>query len=288
MPSIPAAFAKTIIEVHGEAGQAWLDDLPVQLRAVSSRWGLELEEPFANLSYNYVMPVTRTDGRPAVLKAGVPNAEQKREGHALRAFDGDGIAKLLEWDEDGGFLLIERLLPGRMLTEQAEEEAIKLAAGLMKRLWRKPPKDHSFPDLAEWTQGIEKLKGFPAELTKKSQLLREKLLASAPAPMLLHGDIHHFNILSAEREPWLAIDPKGVVGDPAFDIAAFLMNPDFPDASTLNQRIQIFAKELHMNEDRIRMWAAVQAVLSAWWTFEDHGHISDDALAYAEVAFQGL
>ncbi len=107
--------------------------------------------------------------------------------------------------------------------------------------------------------------------------------------MLLHGDFHHYNILAAERQPWLAIDPKGVVGDPAYETGAFLYNrlPDElqPDElrAILARRVEQLAVELTLDRDRILGWGLAQAVLSAWWSYEDHGHGWDEVMLVAKA-----
>ncbi len=107
--------------------------------------------------------------------------------------------------------------------------------------------------------------------------------------LLLHGDLHHWNVLSAQREPWLAIDPKGVVGEPAYETAAWLRNPvgmllnrDRP-GEVLERRVSILSDELGFDRERIRKWGAVHGVLSAWWTYEDHGHPGEEALEVARL-----
>jgi streptomycin 6-kinase len=143
--------------------------------------------------------------------------------------------------------------------------------------------------LSDWTEGIVRAKtaGFAAHLADRAVALREELLASAPEPVLLHADLHHFNILAAERQPWLAIDPKAVIGDPAYEPAAFLRNPvdrliGAPDCeSIVARRIDQFAE--HFDRSRLTGWAFVHSVLSAWWSFEDHGRGHEPALRFAEL-----
>jgi len=96
-------------------------------------------------------------------------------------------------------------------------------------------------------------------------------------PVLLHGDLHHDNILAAERQPWLAIDPKGLVGEPEYEVGALLRNPmpgllaiPHPER-VLARRLDILAESLGFDRDRLRAWGLAQAVLAAWWSIEDHG-----------------
>ncbi|MFN8501253.1 aminoglycoside phosphotransferase family protein [Kouleothrix sp.] len=292
---IPAPFARTIAELYGDAGRAWLADLPSRLAACARRWDLALGPPFA-LSYNYVAPAARADGTPLVLKLGVPNPELASEAAALRHYAGRGIARLL--DDDGlGALLLERLLPGTALAAiEDDAEATALAAEVMRRLWRPPPEAHLFPTTERWGRGFARLRErfgggtgpLPHALVARAERLFADLLASAGAPALLHGDLHHGNILAAARAPWLAIDPKGVVGEPAYEAGALLRNPiervlGAPSpARLLARRVDILADALGLDRARLVGWGLAQAVLSAWWSIEDHGYGWERAIALAE------
>jgi streptomycin 6-kinase len=117
-----------------------------------------------------------------------------------------------------------------------------------------------------------------------AERLFAELLASQAEPVLLHGDLHHFNILAAERQPWLALDPKGVVGEPAYEVGALLRNPS-PDqpAHVQARRVAQLAEALALDRERLLGWGVAQAVLSGWWMYEDHGYGWEPALACAEV-----
>ncbi len=296
MQEIPPQFAQTIAEVYGPAGVAWLAGLTALVASCGERWGLALGAPFA-LSYNYVAPAERADGSQVVLKLGVPNPELSSEAAALAHYGGRGCARLLDADPAGGALLIERLQPGTMLAALADDEAAtRVAAGVMRALWQPPPAEHTFVTVARWGLGFGRLRArfgggtgpLPTPLVARAEALFAELLASSAAPALLHGDLHHDNILAAERAPWLAIDPKGVVGEPAYEVGAFLRNPiervlRAPDPTRLlERRIAIFAEELGFEPARLAGWGMAQAVLSAWWSIEDHGHGWQPAIALAE------
>jgi streptomycin 6-kinase len=118
--------------------------------------------------------------------------------------------------------------------------------------------------------------------------LFEELLLSEETRLLLHGDLHHENILSAARGPWLAIDPKGVVGEAANDTAALLHNPagtlDAPDPrGLLQRRLDVLSGELDLDRARLRAWGIAQAVLSAYWGLEDCGRVWEGALEFARL-----
>jgi streptomycin 6-kinase len=287
---IPAHFERTTIELYGERGVTWLARLPILLAGCEQRWSLTVQPPFA-LSYNYVCPARRVDGTEVVLKAGVPNPELLAEIAALQLCSGRGMARLLEADEEQGVLVIERLRPGTPLADLADDdEATRIVARVMQQLWQPVPAEHSFPSVARWAAGLQKLRPhfggttgpLPQKLVETAEALFVDLLASMESPVVLHGDLHHWNILSAEREPWLALDPKGIVGEPAYEVGAWLRN-QMAGPTRMARRVAIFSEALGVDRQRLIGWGLAQAVLSAWWSIEDHGHGWEEAIACAEM-----
>ena len=298
MLTIPSNFAQSMRDVHGAAGESWVGQLPGIVSECVERWSLKVAEPFQLLSYNWVAPAVGSGGASLVLKVGFPCRELRGEIGALRIYDGRGSARLVDADGDLGALLLERLLPGVTLDSvQDETDATTIAAGAMRQLWRPAPANHQFPTIADWGKGFERLHQkfdggtgpFPANLVAEAEETFASLLATSAEPVVLHGDLHHFNILSAEREPWLAIDPKGVVGEPAYEVGAFMRNPwpqllSQPDVRIImSRRLDAFSGELGIDRQRLRGWAFAQAVLSAWWSYEDHRKVSEHALACAAL-----
>jgi len=281
--------------LYGDAGTAWTERLPELFREVCGRWSLTLEEPFQNLFYNYVSRARRADGADVVVKVGYPCRELMTEIEALRLFNGRGAVRLLEADKNRGALLLERLRPGSsLLNVECDEEATAIAAAVMRSLWHPAPNEHSFPTAADWGRGFERLRTefgggtgpFPTSLVEQAEGQFRDLLASAGPPVLLHGDLHYGNILAAEREPWLAIDPKGLIAEPAYEVGALIRNrlnagPDL--ARLFARRLDQLSAELSLDRERLRGWTMAQAVLSAWWTYEDHGEVALEALRVAEA-----
>ena len=280
---------------HNELGQR----LPTLLDHCAQRWSLTVLPPFPNLSFNYATPVVRRDGSEAVLKVGMPNKELCTEIAALRLYDGRNSVRLLDADPEQGILLLERLRPGTVLTTLADEandaQATSIAAAVMQGLWRSVPPEHDFPLISDWSEGLLMLRAhfgggvgpLPRRLIEEAETLFTELLASAAGPVVLHGDLHHDNILSSERSPWLAIDPKGVVGEPACEVGALLRNL-WPGRHTilhadklLQRRAHQLAEELQIDRARVRGWAVAQAVLSAWWCLEDDSDGWESAIALA-------
>ncbi len=297
-PSIPENFARNAVELRGAEGGAWIQALPKLIGECEERWSLEVGGPFPNLSFNWAAPATRADGTRAVLKLSFPeDREFKTEAEALELFDGRGVVRLLELDLKRGAMLLERLEPGAALDSlEDDEEATSIAAGVMKEMWRPVAPSHPFPTVHEWTRGLARLRErfdggagpMPAALVEEAESLFEDLIPSQDEPVLLHGDLHHGNVLTARRSPWLAIDPKGVVGEPAFDMGALLHNPvellEKPNpGKTLERRIHILSEELGLDRERVRGWGISQAVLSAYWGLEDHGEVWKESLVFARL-----
>jgi streptomycin 6-kinase len=273
----------------------WLGALPELLHQLTDRWSLTLDAHFPGIIYNYVAPARRADGMRAVLKVSRHVDETRNEIAALALWDGDGAARLLEAEPEIGALLIERLEPGTMLTDVAETDddaATLVAAGVLRRLWRPAPDGHDLRSLERWTESYDRnrealsrgARGFPATLFKRADAMRRDLLDSIEERTVLHGDLHHFNILRARRAPWLAIDPKGLTGDRCFDVCQFFRNP-MPQGvppSVNRRRLNIFCAELGLDRRRTKDWCFVHAILDACWDFED-GESWERTIAYAEA-----
>ena len=299
-PVIPQALGRNVVDVHGADGADWLERFPATLAEFADRWSLDVLPPFDPLSYNYAAPAVRCDGTAAVLKAGVPCREIETEVAALALYAGRGAVRLLEAEVERGVMLLERAVPGAPLRWMDDEDATVAAAEVMRRIWRPVPGEHPFPTVADWTSGLsrlrEKFEGgtgpFPAGAVENAETLFEMLLDSMDEPVVLHGDAHHWNILAATREPYLAIDPKGVVGEPAYEVGAFLRNPmrELLDAQDpvrlLSRRVDIFEQRLGIDRSRMIQWAFAQAILSAWWFYEDHEDGWRPALELADIIAQ--
>lgn len=298
MDSVPDNLIRTNIKMRGAAGAEWLDRLPAIVAACERRWGLAVGPPFPDLSYNYAAPAKRAEDTPVVLKLCFPGDLGFRpESEALRLFDGRGSVRLLEIDLDLGAMLLERVQPGtRLAAVEDDEAATSIAAEVMRRLWRPAPPDHSFPTVTDWAAGLAKLKdifggapaGLPARLVEEAGALFAELIPSQAGPVVLHGDLQHYNILASGRGGWLAIDPKGVVGEPAYEVGALLRNPErllaMPQPGrVMARRVDQLAEELGFDRARIRGWGLAQVVLSIYWELEDHGRVWDQGLLCAEL-----
>lgn len=293
---LPAKFIENILETHGESGRRRLADLPRIVDEIAANWSLRVDEPFPNLSYNYVAPcVCVEDGSEAVLKIGFDETDSivSSEAEFLKILDGDGAVKLLRSDENRRALLLERIVPGENLIKLAavdDERATTEAVKILKKIRRAPPENAVFSTLEKSVESFLRAEktAFDFASIKKAQKIFERLVGSSER-RLLHGDLHHENILSARREPFLAIDPKGIVGDFGFEISVFLNNPRgwLPANSngrrTARRRVERFGEAFAIEPRDLRDWAYAEAVLSAWWTIEDGGGGWEKQLARAEI-----
>jgi streptomycin 6-kinase len=277
----PEDFLQFMRDVYGtEAANAWFQRLPSFLEECAERWHLTLLPPFENLSFHYVAPAIRADGTPVILKTSEFSDEFEHGLAALRIFNGQGIARLLECDEGKKVMVLERLQPGTMLESLVPEQdvqATSILAGIMRQLWRLAPTEHTFPTVEQLGQGLTQLRAhyaggygpFPPRLVEEAMDLFATLSASAPQTMLLHGDLQHYNVLRS-GDTWLAIDPKGVVGDPGYEVGASFFNPlprilEVPNLEQmLARRVAQLSEELGMERARIRGWGLAQCVRNAW------------------------
>jgi len=297
---VPTQLIQKYREMHGEAGAAWAEGLPSVVADLEARWNVRVESVYP-LSYNWVARAVNSAGEPVVLKIGWPGEEEVfSEMAALCAFDGRGIAQLLAYDGPSAAMLLECIEPGVPLEQMADDdEATRIAAQVMRELWVEPPEQgrEALITVARWGMGFQKLHAtfgggtgpFSPQLVERAERTWAELEASpAHPPMLLHGDLHHWNILSAQRSPWLAIDPKGLIGEPAYEPGALLRNP-WPDVSDvplllerLPRRVAIIHEMLGLDRQRILAWSFTQAVLSSWWTYEETRAVGEQMIAFAE------
>lgn len=166
------------------------------------------------------------------MKIGFPekNSPGFNEKKLLEIFDGQGAVRIFQFDKTRHALLLEKLTPGESLVkicQQNDAQANSIAIKVIQRLLRETSDQSDFPLLKDWISGLQKAEktNFAPQFVKKARRFFDELMASSKKNFLLHGDLHHQNILSTEREPFLAIDPKGIVGNIWFEISSFLNNP---------------------------------------------------------------
>jgi streptomycin 6-kinase len=266
--------------------EEWLARLPSLVRDLADRWQLTLGPPFDSdeVSCAWVAVVTRDDGTSAVLKIGMPHLEGEQEIQGLRFWDGDPTVRLLEADDAANAMLLERCEPGTHLRQLSEPEQDAVIAGLLRRLWRPPPPNHSFRDLyalmASWrdeTLADAERWSDPGLVHAGLELLQE-LSISAASTVVLATDLHAGNALRARRQPWLVIDPKPVVGDAAYDATQHLLNCRSRLGARPAETINRFADLLGVDRERVRLWTFARAAA------EPRVDWSNDAMELARIA----
>ena len=290
---LPETFVHTIRKKKKKKGETFLANLPALVDEASAKWGLSEVQPVPNLSYNFVAFAKR-GSEDVVLKISVLHRELFSEMAALRWFDGTGVCKPLEIDEEKGFILLERLKPGILLAElDDDDERTHIALDVMdslesasllassEQMQKQASALHKFIRLTDWFGELKNLRPhfnggtgpFPKEIFERVESFLLELFADEDI-RLIHGDFHHFNILSSERG-WLAIDPKGVIGQAGYEIGPLMINPwgrlmdgDRLKVQTL-RRVDIIHERLGWERERIIQWSLAHAVLSAWWDFPD-------------------
>ena len=224
---------------------------------------------------------------PVVLKISKRQGDEWHAGDVLRAFDGDGTARV--YKSDAGAVLLERLDPGNELAELVrqgnDETATEILAQVMRQMAHHVPPAHC-PTVFEWAHGFERyLKGgdkqIPVTMVSEAGELYRNLATSQQTAMLLHGDLQHYNVLFDSGRGWVAIDPKGVVGELEYEVGALLRNPvEQPDLfatpAIIERRLGILTKALNLDYGRALRWAYAQAVLSAIWDVEDGYPVGPD------------
>jgi streptomycin 6-kinase len=204
---------------------------------------------------------------PAVLKIAMPHMEGEHEIQGLRFWDGDPTVRLLEFDDELGAMLLERCLPGSPLRALAEDDQDVVISGLLRRLWLQPLKPHPFRPLSTLTRywanetrsQIEQQPDIDMGLVGAGLHLFEKLPGNATRTALLATDLHAGNVVRAEREPWLVIDPKPFVGDPAYDATQHLLNCRTRLRLHPDRTIRNFANLAEIEYERVRLWTFARA-----------------------------
>ncbi len=296
MFNIPKQLQQNIIGAHGENGQQWLSTLAQLIAKYEDYWGLTALKPVANLSYNYVMTALKNN-RPVVLKLGVPHGEFLREIECLAHYKGHGAPQLLASDAEHGAMLLEKIVPGTTLKSyfpEDEEASLAITATVIQQLHSaKDPQDAAFPDIERWHASLNVASPsnmISEDLLTTAKQLSNHLIATQAQPVLLHADLHHDNILLGENDRWFAIDPKGIIGEPAYELGAFIRNP-FMELrrqtniqAILQRRVDAFAQYLELDRNRIVQWSFVQAVLSGCWSMEENNvHDAECAINSAKL-----
>jgi streptomycin 6-kinase len=218
--------------------------------------------------------------QPVVLKVLKRPGDEWASGKVVRAFQGHGVVRVHEYVD--GALLLERLTPGHslvnMVLDGRDDDAVDVVVDVMRQMTGRTPPP-TCATVLDWAKGFERHSStgdrrIPQEIVEEGQGWFLALASSQQNPRLLHGDLQHYNILFDSTRGWLAIDPKGVVGETEYEIGAVLRNPTerpdlFVSPATIERRLTRFASALSVDFDRSLGWGFAQAVLSAIWSIED-------------------
>jgi streptomycin 6-kinase len=294
---LPQSFVHTIQNTFGRRGRDWLKTLTDLIAEAARRWELTDIQPVPDLSYNFVA-FAGQGNEEVILKIGVPDRELVSEMATLRLFNGQGAAHMLQADLGQGMFVLERLKPGdRLVALEDDQQATQIAADVMLKLWQPALLEKSLIKLSDWFKGFHRLRSrfhggtspLDQKLVEEAEGAVKDFFAEDYEPMLIHGDLHHFNILLSARG-WLAIDPKGVIGPAAYEVGPLLINPrdkllsDSNPEVRMKKRIDILSERLGFERQRIRLWGLAHAVLSAWWNLEDNENWKNDMACAAIFA----
>jgi streptomycin 6-kinase len=257
-----------------QARRSWLATLPRVLEEVAESWGLQVGEPFSSASASLTLSAVRADGCPAVLKLQFPHRESEHEAAALVEWDGDGAVRLLAHDPRRHALLLEVCRPGTPLFELEQDAALDVLIGLLPRLWRRT--DRSFTPLADeaahWADTLPRAwqragRPFAPGLLEAALAVMDELAPTQGEQVLLHQDLHAGNVLRAEREPWLVIDPKPLSGEREFGLAPIVRGAELGHGrERVRYRLDRLTGALGLDRDRTCGWAFVQTLA---WSIEE-------------------
>lgn len=274
-------------------GSAWLTELPSLVDECARKWKLQLGDPFRG-EVSYVAPATTPAGSEVVLKVSFPSWESEHEAAALKHWAGHGAVRLLDHDADRDALLLERCMPGDALSDHPEEEATDIVAGVLRGLWEKTAPEEPFVALASaadrWAARLQSTYERAAEPFDRS-LLDSALSFMATVPsrdandVVLHQDLHGGNVLRRGSE-WVAIDPKPLVGERAFDLASHVrdrrhvMGEDARSRANVQRRLDELCSTLDIDHDRARGWAVAHALA---WSITPEGSFYPDLILAARL-----
>lgn len=282
-----------------DATREWLRTLSSVARDLLRQWELRPDGDVRSGEAGVVVPVHRADGTRAALKLQVPRAETRAAILGLARWDGRGVVQLLDSDVDRGGMLLELLHGDQSLeTVENDDDAVRVVGGLLARLHGADAPD-GLPGLgtiatdmiAAAPEAVRELDG--ADRSRFDRWVRRvSEVAADPGGSLLHWDLHYGNVLSADREPWLAIDPEPLVGDPGFDLwpaldSGWSAEGTVADAPRIvRRRFEILTEMLDLDRERAAVWTIARLLQNTLWDIEDgdpaistSAKTVDDALA---------
>ncbi|KPV44273.1 aminoglycoside phosphotransferase family protein [Alicyclobacillus ferrooxydans] len=291
MQFVSDKFKTHVHQLYGERADVWLQELPALLDRCEGRFGIRLQGPFPDLSWNLLLKAERPDGKRAVVKIAVEKEELSCELYALKAFVGRGGVHVIDADRDLGALVLEHVVPGTPLSTITDDDvATRIFCNVFQTLHGSKQNLHGteqtlrsrFPSVRDHFAVLDRYSEqckkngnsgpLPAHWVHRAKACLEDLISSTREHVLLHGDLHHGNILQSSDHGWVVIDPKGIIGDLHFDVIQYLLNHVDRGGDTqtvLNRRMDIICECLGLDSGRIAMWGIARGVLEACWILED-------------------
>ncbi|MDP1794007.1 MAG: aminoglycoside phosphotransferase family protein [Acidimicrobiales bacterium] len=262
-------------------GRRWLDALPQRVDHLSRLWSFEVVgPPFDGGMCGLVLPVVAHRNGDAVLKIQFPHPECVHEADALRAWNGTGAVRLLDHDATNDALLLERCTPGHALASDAGADAVAVMAELVLQL--AVPSDGPFVALADeaqrWRRDLPvNWNGNEGDLVENTIELIDELVSTQGPQVLVHQDLHGLNVLAAARQPWLAIDPKPLMGELAFALAPIVRSDELGHGrAAVIDRLDALSSAVGVDRERARKWTIVQTM--AWGT-----HLGEPIKIHLEI-----
>lgn len=280
---IPKCFSEKITRVFEEKGIQWLDELPNIINKCKEKWKLTNFRISNELSYNFVVFCESSHYGKVALKIGVPHPELYTEIKALSLYNGKDICKCYDYDIKNGAMLLERIVPGVDLTSiENVSDRILIGAELISKLNILVDENHELPSYTDWVNKAFKRAREENVVGRKmlnaidrAENYYKELESLNRSKVLLHGDLHHYNILKCANGDWKAIDPKGVIGIPCLEGSRFIENQlrmvkDEEKLKYLDEMITVFSDKFNENKRIITMCLFVDFALSICWSFEDN------------------
>ncbi|MEV6473124.1 APH(6)-I family aminoglycoside O-phosphotransferase [Streptomyces sp. NPDC051657] len=280
---VPDGLAESYSRSSGEEGRAWVAGLPALVERCIDRWELKRDGGVHSGEASLVVPVLRADGTRAALKLQMPREETTAALIGLRTWNGNGMVRLLDHDAPSSTMLLERLDGSHTLEAvEDDDEAMRILAGLLARLHSvpAPPGLRGLGEIA--AAMVEEVPSAVGSLTDPEDRSRLRGWASAvaelvgePGDRILHWDLHYENVLAAEREPWLAIDPEPLVGDPGFDLWPALdtgwerIEATGDALRVVRRRFDLVTEALELDRGRAAGWTLARLLQNTLWDIED-------------------
>jgi streptomycin 6-kinase len=297
---VPIYLRAELIRYFGDQGRAFAATIPGRLDEITRRWSITVGSALNGARTAWVAPCVRSDGTPAVLRIAYPERRHESEAEALRTWGGRGSIRLFSSDSELHATLLERCSPGTPLSANRDvDEVIDIGTRLLVRLWSRGETSSIHSHLRalatvraaeserRWAEGRSELD--PVLIAEGIALWRE--LAEGGDEVLLHADFHPRNVLASDREPWLVIDPKPLVGDAGFEPIPLILEASFPRnlewrthgwGLEIARRTKRVCDRLGLDLPRVAAWGVARSV--DWALFlAEQGDLAGAARAGAEA-----